>query len=168
MLCVSFLFCFRLYLRGLSVFHSLFSIVMSNIYISNKEPLRVFEIRTSVLVIKSLHWVCGWIVRGWDHVVRNDLADKRPARLFLLVAGGGVGFTFIENVGSRAWRGPFKRPRSGKLTDWPPTVLLQRPTLQGLETDANKYHDPDETQLLNGTTTWALFILLKWGPIMFD
>lgn len=48
-----------------------------------------------------------------DHVVRNDLADKGPARLFLLVGGGGVGFTFIENVGSRAWRGPFKRP-----TEW--------------------------------------------------
>lgn len=61
------------------------------------------------------------------------------------VGGGGVGFTFIvrEHRLQSSGEALSRAPGSGKLTNWPPIVLLQHPTLWDLETDADKHHDPD-------------------------
>lgn len=60
------------------------------------------------------------------------------------VGCGGVDLTVIISKQPSELGEPLSRaPGSGKLTNWPPIVLLQHPTLQGLETDADKHRDPD-------------------------
>lgn len=77
--------------------------------------------------------------------VRNDIVDKGPARPFVLSGCGSAGLIFlVSEQRLQSWGEALSRaPGSGKLTNGPPIVLLQHPTLQGLETDADKHCDPD-------------------------
>lgn len=77
--------------------------------------------------------------------VRNDIVDKGPARPFVLSGCGGAGLIFLVSEHRlQSWGEALSRALgSGKLTNGPPIVLLQHPTLRGLETDADKHCDPD-------------------------
>ena len=93
----------------------------------------------------------------------NDIVDKGPAGPSVLSGCGGADLIFrVSEHGLQSCGEALSRALgSGKLTNGTPIVLLQHPTPQGLETDADKHCDPDSTQLLNRTTKQALFILLK-------